>query len=146
MRRPSPIAVIAGLAASALSGCDDKPTTSSGATAPTVASSAPSTAPQGPTKPEALAVYEGSAIARDLRSRYLVIADEDHASLRVVSLPMKEGQTPKSLELPGPPAQLIHRASQVLVTIRQPSLLLSIDWTDPDRGPRVTLSRTTGWW
>jgi len=127
MRRPSRLVVIAGLAASTLSGCDDPPTTSSGSAATTVASSATSTAPQGPTKPKALAVYEGSAIARDLGSRYLVIADEDHASLRVVSLPMKEGQKPKTLELPGPPAQLIHRASQVLVTIRQPSLLLAFD-------------------
>lgn len=24
--------------------------------------------------------------------------------------------------------------------------LLSVDWTDPDRGPRVSLSRTNGWW
>jgi len=24
--------------------------------------------------------------------------------------------------------------------------LLSVDWTDPDRGPRISLSRASGWW
>lgn len=131
MTRPWTAAGMVALAAMSVAGCDDDPPTSGGATTGGTATAA-TAAPSEPAAPKALAVYEGSAIARDLDSRYLVVADEDHESLRVVGLPMKEGAKPKTRKLPGPPAQLIHRDGQVLVTIRQPSLLMAFDTAGSD--------------
>jgi cytochrome c peroxidase len=126
MRRPCLLAIMALTAAAVLSGCDDPVAQSSGTTPGTSgATSTGSAAAATPKAPKELAVSQGSAIARDLSSRYLAIADEDHTSLRVVTLPLKTDSAAKTLALPGPPAQLIHREGQLLVTIRNPSLLLA---------------------
>lgn len=125
-----------GLAAVSCSGCDDDPAATgtpptSSTTSSTSSSARGTSVPAGPTP---LATYEGSAIARDLASRYLVIADEDHDALRVIPLPLKPDAKSTSLPLPGPPAQVVVRSGQILVTVRQPSLLIALDTgtsTDP---------------
>ncbi|MCA9619297.1 MAG: hypothetical protein KC731_09745, partial [Myxococcales bacterium] len=79
-------ALVAFLALTSSVGCDSK---GSGEPAGSPASSSPSSgttvaATSAPKPLAPLASYEGSAIARDLASQLLVVADEDHGCLRVV--------------------------------------------------------------
>jgi cytochrome c peroxidase len=121
-------------AALSLLGCSSEQPKGTAATA--TASASGSAAGQTPTAPGAakLPVYEGSAVVRDLSSRFLVVADEDHKQLRVVDLPLSAESKPRNLEMPGPPAQALMLAGRLLVTIRNPSLLIALELgngTDP---------------
>ena len=72
----------------------------------------------------------GSALARDPDDHALYVADEDHAALRIVPLPF--GSAPAdAIDLPGRPAQVLALDDRLLVTIRDPGLLLSLV-PDPD--------------
>lgn len=67
---------------------------------------------------------QGSAIARTIAADALIIADEDHKNLRRIPLPLAPEATIVSTELPGAPANVLPLPSKVLVTIRDPGLLL----------------------
>ncbi len=68
---------------------------------------------------------EGGALARGAHDEALYIADEDHAALRVVPLPIGSGAI-ETVALPGRPANVLPLSDRVLVTVRDPGLLLSL--------------------
>ncbi|MFT3765390.1 MAG: hypothetical protein QM820_07740 [Minicystis sp.] len=91
------------------------------APAPTVATE--TAAPAAHTSP-ALAVREGGALVRAPDGSALYLADEDHAVVRRIPLPVDEAAPPRAFPLPGRPAQVLGMDDRVLVTIRDPGLLV----------------------
>ncbi len=71
-------------------------------------------------------VRSGSALARTPDDGALVVADEDHHVLRVLSLPVDETKPSVALDMPGAPAQVLALGDRILVTIREPGLLLEL--------------------
>lgn len=67
---------------------------------------------------------QGAAIARSLANDALLVADEDHKSLRRIPLPLAPDAAIATTEMPGAPAAVLPLSSKVLVTIRDPGLLL----------------------
>lgn len=89
--------------------------------APTASSAQPSSvAPPARLPPKA---RSGGALARSVRSDALYVADEDHRVVRRAALPVDAA---KMAEFPvaGAPAQVLPLDGKVLVTIRDPGLLL----------------------
>ena len=84
-----------------------------------------------PTSPSARArVHEGSVLALSFAGDALFVADEDHKTLRVVPLPLGDDAAVRaalSVSLPGPPAQIVALERLVLVTVRDPGLLLTFE-------------------
>lgn len=76
--------------------------------------------PRAPTR-------EGGAIVRSPHDDALYLADEDHAVLRRIPLPVDVHAPPSVIPLPGRPAQVLALADRLLVTIRDPSLLLLLE-------------------
>jgi DNA-binding beta-propeller fold protein YncE/mono/diheme cytochrome c family protein len=72
-----------------------------------------------PPSSQAAPVREGSVIARALESDALFVADEDHAMVRVVALPVQVRGTRPDVKAPGRPAQVLVTRDRVLVTIRK---------------------------
>jgi cytochrome c peroxidase len=71
------------------------------------------------------ATYQGAAIARAATNDALYVADEDHTALRRIPLPIyDDALLMEETVLPGRPAQVVALADRVLVTIRDPGLLL----------------------
>jgi hypothetical protein len=117
---------LAGLGA----GCGEKTGSTDGsapatsavvATPSSTSSAAPTAAPSAPPK---AATHEGSSIARTARGDALIIADEDHQVVRVMELPLNQGRPRHEIAVPGAPAQVLALADRVLVTVRDPGLLL----------------------
>lgn len=81
-------------------------------------------------RPDRTTERRGSALARTPDQRALVLADEDHRALRVIPLPVDVQRPPVALPLPGAPAQVVALPDRVLVTIREPGLLLELVWQD----------------
>jgi len=88
----------------------------------------------------------------------LYVADEDHNQLHVIRLPLTGKSPPQSVQLPGPPAQVVGWEKHLAVTVRQPSQLLvytvegneltqkhSIELPDDAWGLAVTPDRKTAW-
>ena len=73
---------------------------------------------------EGVTVTSGSALARTPDDAALIVADEDHHVLRVLSLPVDVKQPPVVVDMPGAPAQVLALGDRVLVTVREPGLLL----------------------
>jgi DNA-binding beta-propeller fold protein YncE/mono/diheme cytochrome c family protein len=94
----------------------------------TPASASASAPPSAPTR---ALVREGSAIALSSDGSGVFIADEDHRVLRWI--PVDSPLPPDALELPGAPAQVLVLADRVLVTVRDPGLLLVLR-RDPAAG------------
>jgi cytochrome c peroxidase len=69
-------------------------------------------------------VRSGAAVARSAGDDVLFVADEDHGVVRKLPLPLREDAHNEEVTLPGPPAQVLALADKVLVTIRDPGLLL----------------------
>lgn len=119
----------------------DPPPAASDVAAAAFASAAPtaSTAAASPPAPGPLARREGQALVRSPSEPALYLADEDHAALRRVAL-SPELTTPPPLAdppaihfgdavetrvaLPGRPAQVFATGDRVLVTVRDPGMLL----------------------
>ena len=99
----------------------DPPSTSPSSTVST-ASATP--APKGPPGRPAH-VREGSTIARSVSGDALFVADEDHATLLRVPLPLSAASRGTETAMPGPPAQLVALDGRLLVTIREPGLVVS---------------------
>ena len=70
------------------------------------------------------AARQGGSIARTLTGDALLVADEDHKNLRRIPLPLAPEAPIVSTELPGAPAAVLPLSSKILVTIRDPGLLL----------------------
>ncbi len=97
--------------------------------------------PRRPPEPPG-AGRSGSAVARGASDDFLYVADEDHATLRLLALPIAPGAASdagaardagdagspplahKAIPMPGRPANVLVQGDRVLVTIRDPSLLL----------------------
>jgi DNA-binding beta-propeller fold protein YncE/mono/diheme cytochrome c family protein len=102
-------------------GCESQPPAPQGAapsaaTAPAPAASA--SAAEAPRAPRTAVVREGSVIARSPEGDALFVADEDHASLRVLPLPVQLHGDRVDVPMPGRPAQLVATGDRVLVTVR----------------------------
>jgi cytochrome c peroxidase len=98
------------------------PADSAVASSPDEASSdRPASAPRPHSKPP---TRQGATIARSPTLPLLYVADEDHAALRRVPLPVDVQTPPTTVPLPGRPAQVLALADCVLVTIRDPGLLV----------------------
>jgi YVTN family beta-propeller protein len=72
----------------------------------------------------------GSVIARSPKNDALYIADEDHALVRRLAMPLDVNQPQVTKPTPGVPAQVLALDGKVLVTVRDPAMLLVLD----DRG------------
>lgn len=124
MRR---LALVLSLCSAALAACSAR-TPSDGAPAE-VEQAVPSIAPAsaaalpaaGPPPPAP--VREGNVVARAAENDALFVADEDHAVVRLLALPL-DVRKQREIALPGRPAQVLALAGKVLVTIRDPGLLL----------------------
>ncbi|WP_437754839.1 hypothetical protein [Sorangium sp. So ce1389] len=75
----------------------------------------------------------GGALVRAPQDDALYVADEDHAVLRRIPLPVDVSAPPTAIALPGRPAQVLALGDRVLVTIRDPGLLLVMR-PDPTAG------------
>lgn len=113
-------------AALVAAGCgQDGPKPGAATASATASGSAP--APAEPGAAKNTGSYEGSAVVRDQAERFLVVADEDHSALKVLDLPLTGESKPRTLDVPGPPAQLVMLPGRLLVTIRNPSALIAFD-------------------
>lgn len=76
---------------------------------------------------------EGGALVRSTRGDVLYLADEDRSAVRVIQLPIDEARASVKVAMPGRPAQVLAVRDRVLVTIRDPGLLLVLA-PDAERG------------
>jgi len=114
------VAAVAGCGSSGSEGA-------SGSTGSGASPSASSTAPSEPPATAAQAPLDrtGGVVARLPRANTIAIADEDHLVVRIVDV----GATPpvaKEVTLPGRPAQVLALPDAILVTVRDPGLLLRL--------------------
>ncbi|MEP7126836.1 MAG: hypothetical protein ABJE95_38250 [Byssovorax sp.] len=70
------------------------------------------------------ATRTGSALVRTPAGDALLLADEDHQVLRRIPLPVDVNTPPLNLPVPGGPAQVVALDDSVLVTVRDPGLLI----------------------
>ncbi len=115
-----------------LSSCSGGAETTTGAptTSASATEAAPTIAPRDPASPHIVAsVREGSTIARGVGESVIYVADEDHKAIRRVPLPLGDAARTQSLELSGAPAQVLPLDRRVLVTVRDPGLLLVLEPT-----------------
>ena len=94
--------------------------------------------PPAPATMDGVANRSGSALARLPDESALVLADEDHGVLRRIPLPVDARNTADVVTMPGAPAQVIALADRVLVTIREPGMLIELDHALEERA-RVDL-------
>lgn len=126
------LAAILALVTGAVAGCGDGAAGSgaAGTTAglPTAGESATASASgPAPAPPRAHVpppVREGGALARAAEGDGLFLADEDHGVVRRFALPDPAGSKAIAREMPGRPAQVLPLDGRVLVTIRDPGLLV----------------------
>lgn len=128
--RVSLVVTLGALLAGASAGCSSdgaktQPSASS-TSATSVAAPVESVSPRtGPRLPAD--VREGGALARGIGEAALYVADEDHRTLRRIPLPVDPANLGKTLALPGAPAQVLPLDGRVLVTVRDPGLLVAIE-------------------
>jgi len=98
------------------------PTASTNAAAPpgSAAALGPSAAPLSPS------ARVGGAIGKNPKGDTLFVADEDHKTLRILRLPLDPAAAVQAVSLPGAPAEVVAIDGAVLVTIRDPGLLLTL--------------------
>ena len=106
----------------------DQGTGDAGATSPSASASAsgasPTTSAAPATNAASIGPRQGSVLSRGVGEEALYVADEDHGVLRRVPLPLSQGGAGTAVEMPGPPAQVVTLPGRVLVTIRDPGLLV----------------------
>lgn len=91
---------------------------------PKVAAASASNAPPAAPTRLAPAARQGAMIARLFGYDALVVADEDHRTLRRIPLPFTAETQVETTELSGPPGAVLPLPSKILVTIRDPGLLV----------------------
>jgi cytochrome c553 len=135
--------------ASALIGCEATPTAPTAAAPVDSATAAPGAEDAPAVAAGPVRLREGQALVRGLNEAALYVADEDHSLLRRVAItpdlaepppllhpmpPPPEGAaTESTLALPGRPAQVLALQDRLLVTVRDPGLLMVIAPGDPPR-------------
>jgi DNA-binding beta-propeller fold protein YncE/mono/diheme cytochrome c family protein len=97
------------------------PASASASTTSGVSAEAPPARPAAVVKNRA-----GSAIAITMTEDALLVASEDHRALFRVALPFATSSQVTRTSMPGAPAQIVALADKVLVTIRDPGLLLEL--------------------
>ncbi|WP_437986104.1 hypothetical protein [Sorangium sp. So ce117] len=130
--RPSTLLLAALLAAACSRPSREAPAVERSAEVAGTAAPAPPASPPPPQKLKAV-TRVGSALARAPQDDALYLADEDHAVLRRIPLPVDVSTPPVEIAMPGRPAQVLALADRVLVTIRDPGLLLVLR-PDPAAG------------
>jgi DNA-binding beta-propeller fold protein YncE len=121
--RPRLLVLTIALAAGCSSKRDAAPPSPVASSAPAASASAPaSAAPARARRPAP--VREGGALVRAASDDALYLADEDRGVLRRIPLPVDVQNPPTEVKLPGAPAQVLALDGQVLVTVRDPGLLL----------------------
>ena len=112
--------------ASPLACSSSKDTPDASAPAPSASQAAPPPTTAAPAQPLPLSPAErqGRAITRSRQGDALFVADEDHKVLRRIPLPLAPDAAVTEVPLPGAPAQVLAIDGAVLVTIRDPGLLL----------------------
>jgi DNA-binding beta-propeller fold protein YncE/mono/diheme cytochrome c family protein len=123
-----------GLACAALgSACADGGAPAAGSGEPAASASAVASSPSAAAPPVTAAspipVRVGGALARAVEGDALWLADEDHRTVRRVALPLGEKPSMASIELPGAPVQVLPLDGRVLVTVRDPGLVLELEPT-----------------
>ncbi|KYF67711.1 hypothetical protein BE15_00430 [Sorangium cellulosum] len=93
----------------------------------------PPPSPAPPSPQLRAGVRTGGALARSPQGDALYLADEDHAVVRRIPLPVDVSTPPIAVSVPGRPAQVLALDGRVLVTIRDPGLLLVLR-PDPTAG------------
>jgi cytochrome c peroxidase len=125
--RPVRAAVFAAcLASSALqAGCKPNERSSQSSPPPSSAASTSASAAiaEAPAKRPA-PTHEGGALARAVGEEALYLADEDQGMVRRVPLPFDSETRPVAVKMPGAPAAVLALDGLVLITIRDPGLLL----------------------
>lgn len=99
---------------------------------PTLSAPSASSLPSKPASQGSTATRVGASLVRAADGKALFVVDEQHNALRRLPLPLSEpADAFPSTSLPGPPAQVLSLPGKVLVTVRNPGLLLvfSVDAT-----------------
>ena len=122
MNRIIALIALTAIAAGCRNGDDPAPTASSAASA----SSAPTAGPDKPRVPPPR-TRVGSTVAVTEKGDAVLVAEEDRKVLWRVPTPVTADSRGQRFDLPGAPAQVLPLKKQVLVTIRQPGLLLALD-------------------
>ena len=104
----------------------DQAAVDAGAAQPVASQAGPAATSMPAEKAALIGPRQGGAIARGVGEEALYVADEDHGALRRVPLPLSEGGTGTAVEMPGPPAQVVTLPGRVLVTVRDPGLLVEL--------------------
>lgn len=122
--------VVAGTLA-VLGACAEPPSgagtvASASATASGTASAAAPEALPSDEAPALVRNRSGSSIAITVAEDALLVASEDHRALFRVALPLSSTSKIDRIEMPGAPAQVVTMADKVLVTVRDPGLLLEL--------------------
>lgn len=87
------------------------------------ASESAASAPAPPPRPKP-PVREGGALVRSAAHEVLYLADEDHSVLCRLPYPLDVQLLSNRIKLPGHPAQVLALADKILVTVRDPGLLM----------------------
>lgn len=110
-------------------GCDDAdtapPSETSSSEVPQATTFDASPARTAPSM-KGVANRSGSGLARTTDDKALILADEDHRALRRIPIPVDVHRPPTAFEMPGAPAQVVALPDRLLVTIREPGLLLEL--------------------
>jgi hypothetical protein len=142
LHRPCPALIFSALTALAAlaAGCSEKtkPPPDAGAAAsaaPSLAAAGSQSAPSPPRERLRAPVREGGALSRAVGEEALYVADEDHKVVRRIPLPLPAGggAAGQAVAMPGAPAAVLALADRVLVTIRDPGLLVILK-PDADKG------------
>jgi DNA-binding beta-propeller fold protein YncE len=114
-----------------LPGCGDPRALSSAPSAPPrvpaalAAAEASAAVPEGDKRPHPKPkAREGAPLTRSPVEPALYLADEDHSVVRRIPLPVDVQRRAVSVAMPGRPAAVLALADKILVTIRDPGLLL----------------------
>ena len=123
-----------------LAACGNGATPSSHDAAPPVSAATTAlpaqSATAAPKAPPPALRHEGGALARGVGEEALYVADEDHGVVRRLPLPLDpagQANGAQAVAMPGAPAQVLPLAERVLVTVRDPGLLVILK-RDADKG------------
>jgi len=100
------------------SGKGDKPSASAAPSSPTASASYDATQLPPPTQ------WHGGSIVHAATEEMLWVADEDRGKVSQLRLPLSSDATVTDTDMPGAPAQVLALADRLLVTVRDPGLLM----------------------
>jgi cytochrome c peroxidase len=122
------IALMASLGAGGGCTCtgSDQAAVDAGAAQPPASVAAPGTTSMPADSAAPIGPRQGGVLARGVGEEALYVADEDHGVVRRVALPLSQDGTGTAVEMPGPPAQVVTLPGRLLVTVRDPGLLVEL--------------------